>query len=215
MDVVAPPENYVGTANFHELKKGAVLYRLHSATRPATKFNTKPARSPFEGGRFDATPDDLYSYLYAGTSRTTVLAERLLRSVRFDSNGRRLLQRRMVAGRALSRVEVIADLTLLALVKTSDLAAVAQTSALVQSTDYARTRYCGHWLRERFPAAQGFIWQSNRDVPHSTLVLFDDRGDTANALACSPDGPFPLDTPKGIEEINRLLGPYNAYIELP
>lgn len=213
MDVVEPPEDYDGTANFYRIEAGTVVYRVHRATRQATKFNTTLVRSPFRGGRFDATPDDQYGYLYAGTSRTTALAERLLRDVPFDSKGERLLPRSMVAGLALSRVVVTADLVLLALVETPDLAAVAQTPALVQSGDYVRTRYCGHWLRSRFRRAQGFIWQSNRDIPHRTLVLFDDRGDAADALARSADGPFPLDTPEGIDEVNRVLEPYNVGME--
>ncbi|MFI0486631.1 RES family NAD+ phosphorylase [Actinomadura sp. 9N215] len=208
-----PPENYGGTPNFHHLEAGTVLYRIHDGNRTAADFSDRLARSPFKGGRFDSVPGHEYRYWYAGTNQTTAVAERLLRDIPFGSTDHRFLPRAELAGRVLSTVETTVDLTLVSLIESKDLAAVCQDTWLVHSGAYAETRYWGQWLRRQATDAAGFIWQSRYDIPHSSLVLFGDRCDAKNVLACPPDDSFALDTPAGIARLNVLLEPYNASIE--
>jgi hypothetical protein len=208
----APPTDYSGTPNFFLLKAGTVLYRCHRETRDAVEFNPRTAHSHFGGGRFDATDEHPYPYYYAGMSKTTALAERLLRNVHYDHEGFHLLPRSSIEGIVLSRIETAVDLRLISLVDSVDLGAIAQTSWLIHSTDYPKTRYWGHWLRERCTDAQGIIWQSSRDIPKRTLVLFGDRCEGSDPLLRPVGAPVPIDTPPGIDELRTLLAPYRVTV---
>ncbi|MFC5744621.1 RES family NAD+ phosphorylase [Actinomadura rugatobispora] len=207
-----PPADYDGTPNVHVLRAGTRLYRCHSVRRTATGFNTRRVHSHFGGGRFDATEEHPYPYYYAGTSKTTALAETLLRDVHRDQRGFHILPRAAVQDLMLSEVETLADLRLISLLSAVDLAAVAQDRWLIHSSEYPQTRYWGHWLREQRVDAQGIIWESSRDFPHRTLIFFGDRcGDGAAPLR--PVGaPEPLGKPAGIDLLNTLLSPYRVIV---
>lgn len=56
-----------------------MLFRVHKVTFGPEELNATPAHRYYGGGRFDATDDDLYPYLYAGETIGVAIAETLLR----------------------------------------------------------------------------------------------------------------------------------------
>jgi hypothetical protein len=118
----------------------------------------------------------------------------------------------MIAGRSLSALEIVHELRFVDLRTAQDLAAVSQDDWLVQAEpqDYEHTRDWARWLRSRSDAA-GFIWQSRRDRPNATYVVFADR--CAGMLKVQEHQGFELDTPVGLARLNELLRPYRAVVD--
>ncbi|MEH0423955.1 RES family NAD+ phosphorylase [Streptomyces sp. B21-083] len=197
---------------------GRVLYRVHSRKREAVEFNPTPQDHHFGGGRFDSTPNDRYSYLYAAPELTTALAERLLRDISFDgTNPTRVLPRKELEGKRLSQVRLARDVALLSLRSMFDLNAVQQNNDwLVRSepTEYAFTRRWAHWLRAEAPWAQGFLYQSRLAFPKVSVVLFD--RDAHNDLLEATDEPArDLDEPDNVRWIGRRLKPFRVEVGPP
>ncbi|MFI9239193.1 RES family NAD+ phosphorylase [Streptomyces sp. NPDC053079] len=209
-----PPAAPPGTPAKVTLPAGTPLFRVHRGEWPATSFNPVPTGRLYGGGRFDATEDDGYAFLYAGLTAASAVCETLLRSIPFDSAGPRTVPRAAVRGRRLAFLRLTADVDVVSLMSGRDLAAIAQDSWLVQAEphDYPFTRTWGHWIRRHTdPWAQGFVWPSKREPADRVTVLFGDR--------CPPDvveesGAPPVDfsTPGGQEWLDTVLGLYYAQV---
>jgi RES domain len=191
------------------------LWRVHSAKQPVYEFRPVALPGPFGGGRFDGIGTDSYPCLYAAEQQTTALAESLLTGVQFDGRGNRIIRRVSTRGRRLSAFETTEELRLVLLVSAVDLAAVGQDDWLVQAEprDFELTREWGGWLRTIDPSAQGLVWQSRRDRPHRSIVLFGDRC-PAGCLDPSPLPPVKLDSPDGTGWLQQQLRPYRMSIEV-
>jgi hypothetical protein len=211
-----PPRRYRGTPRRRVLPAGTQLHRVHQRKWTACAFAPVVADDHFGGGRFDPTAGDEYPYLYAAFAERTALAEVLLRGVSFDDRGARFLPRATVRDRQLSHVRLAADLTLLALTTTAELAAVSQDEWLVQAEpgDYGKTRRWGRWLRDQAPWAQGLIWPSKRDLGEQAVILFGDRCDPG-ALRPGEVPPVDLGSRPGTMRVNDLLADYHVTIRLP
>lgn len=202
-----------GTADARRVvwKAGKILYRVHSRRRAADCFNTSEQDHHFGGGRFDSTPNDTYSYLYAAPRPVTAVVERLVRDLRFDGRGNaRILPRKEVDGRLLSQVRLARDVTLVSLRSIPDLNAVQQSDDwLVHSlaSEYAFTRRWGHWLRAEADWADGFVWRSRLDGPYESLVLFD-RGEHSDLVEATGEPPRELDNPAGLRWLGKTLAKY-------
>ncbi len=189
------------------LPAGTELWRCHGTAYPASSFKHEPTRSPFRGGRFDATADDPFPFLYAAGQSAVALAEVLLRSLEFGGPaGQRLISPVRAARHVLSRVRTTAPLRLIRLIDERDLSAVCQDSWLLEADalGYAHTRYWTQALRRSAGWAQGMVWQSRRCRPHHAYVLFGDRCGP-DALRAEPEVSFDLGTEKGRRTANRLL----------
>jgi hypothetical protein len=211
-----PPSKYRGSPNAYTLNAGERLWRVHSRSYDADKFNFALSDEIFGGGRFDATKADPYGYYYASGEQTTALAEAFLRDeLRFNEWGYRVLQRRVVKGRRISAVETIQTLSLISLRTGPDLAAAAVSTWLVQGgSTYSASRAIAHWLRDRAPWAQGLIWTSTIDLGKPAVVLFEDRCGEG-VLRELPRLCVDLDDERGIDWLNEALAPYHAQIRLP
>lgn len=219
MPNVAPPAHYDGTPVTWTLLGGAPLSRLHNVAWDVCVFNPTLADRHWSGGRFDATKDDQYAYLYAGSTDEVAVSEALLRDVPFDDTGARLLPSVSLASRRLGWLKPRLDLDLVSLRSATDLAAVSQDAWLVHapSRDYGFTRRWGHQIRTWAPWAAGFVWYSRREPDGLAFVFFEDR--------CPPDAfeeitagtPVPpadsrLDGGEGNVYVRRLLERYRVTV---
>ncbi|MEO3753753.1 RES family NAD+ phosphorylase [Streptomyces sp. B6B3] len=192
---------------------GTVLWRCHSVKYPAHAFKPQPTRSPFQGGRFDATLEEPFPYLYAAQRPAVALAEVLLRSLPFEGpEGQRLIPWARASLYALTRVTTVRPLELVRLVSERDLAAVSQSGWLLEADAmlYPHTRYWGHALRRSADWAQGMEWQSRRCRPHRAYLLFGDRcgAEVLRATEAGENGEvvsYELGDPADAREINRML----------
>ncbi|MEU5108690.1 RES family NAD+ phosphorylase [Streptomyces sp. NPDC021354] len=199
------------------LDAGTELWRCHQTTFPCTEFNPVAAHAHFGGSRFDGTSEDPYPYLYAGLDPTTALAEVLLRDVEFSGpEGMRQVPWAQAAIRSLAKLRVTEDLVLVRLFSERDLAAVFQTSWLLETEGpgYAQTRAWAREIRRQVPRAQGLLWQSRRNRPEQALVLFGDRCG-AEPLKAVPGHAHNLGTFEGTRVANELLVPLRAVIVPP
>lgn len=199
------------------LPAGTTLWRCHRTDYPAIGFKAVEAHTLFGGSRFDCTAEDPYPYLYATLEPTTALAEVLLRSMDFDPElGTRLVSWSQASRYTLARIATAVDLTLISLRTEEDLAAVCQTTWLLDSEpeDYARTRYWAQELRRQAKEAQGLLWQSRRHRPREALVLFGDRCGTEPFLS-EPLDSHDLATRADAAVANGLLAPLRAAIVVP
>jgi hypothetical protein len=90
---VAPPLRYDGRPVRWTLAAGTPLSRIHNLTWGVCDFNPTLADRHWGGGRFDATDDEPYGYMYGATADTVAVSEVLLRDVPFGDTGARLLPR--------------------------------------------------------------------------------------------------------------------------
>lgn len=214
---VKPPLAYRGTPARTVLPAGTVLYRVHQKRFPAHSFNPVPSHRYYGGGRFDATDDDRYPYLYAGQSVDVAVAETLLRDLPPDDTGIRQLPQARIVGRRISAICTTADLDLVSLRTGADLGAVAQDTWLTwcDPRDYAQSRHWAHWIRHHAPTAAGYVWLSRREPGLHAYVLFGDRI-LASALATCTDPHVPhgdeadFDTSRGRRGLRNRLNQYNV-----
>ncbi|MFJ6724178.1 RES family NAD+ phosphorylase [Streptomyces sp. NPDC091281] len=202
---------------FTVLPTGTALWRCHRSRYGATGFKDVVAHTHFGGSRFDSTAEDPYPYLYATREPATALAEVLLRSMEFDAvSGHRLVPWAQASRYTLTEVVTTADLPLISLRAEEDLAAVCQTSWLLdcEPDDYSRTRYWAQELRRQSAEARGLLWQSRRHRPREALVLFGDRCGPKPVLA-ETGVRHDLATFAGVDAANRLLAPLRAAIVPP
>jgi hypothetical protein len=154
--------------------------------------------------------------MYAACQESTALAEVMLRSVPFQRKEHRILSYDAVSRRRLSPIVTQAELRLISVTSTRNLAAVCQDDWLIFSSpvDFPKTRAWTRWLRTLDPHAHGIIWTTRRDLPEKSLLLFGDRcvpGDIQQSELGARD----LDTASGLLWVNEKLKPYRASIEVP
>lgn len=223
MPVADPPARFDGQPNRYVLRRGTCLWRVHGRPYSARSFKS-PAGLLAGGARFDATEADPHPYSYLALDDTTALAETLLRNLRPDETGRRLVLRRAVAGRQLSGLTLTRDLQLVALISGADLAAVGQDAWLVTAsgTDYSHTRQWGQWLRSQATWAHGLIWSSLRNPGGMAVVLFGDRcaasfgpGYERALLHEVVELTVDLDIEPGASWLNGILERYRATVAPP
>jgi len=210
-----PPKHYVGSPRRHTLSAGIVLSRVHSVEFAAVDFNPTLAHHPLKGGRFDATQADKYSYLYAASDDDAAVVEALLRDVASDERGARLLPAKAMERRRISWVRPTTDLELVSLRTGKDLAAVAQDTWLIQTTNYGETRPWGHAIRAWAPWAEGFAWTSRLEPQGTAYVLFGDR--CPSGVLESVVGGTPIDVTdnyldkgEGEAYVRRILAEYRV-----
>ena len=179
----APPSRYEGTPRRFLLPAGTTLTRVHSAAFSVTEFNPTLARRDFLGGRFDATSDDAYAFLYAAEDDSTAVSETLLRDLPIDERGARLLPRAGLSKLRISWLRTTLDLEVVGLRSGRDLAAVGQDMwlTIAPAAEYAMTRRWASAVRTWAPWAGGLTWRSHREPEGFVYVFFGDR---------CPDGCF-------------------------
>ena len=204
-----PPTQYEGTPSLFRLPAGTVLTRLHSAQFGVTDFNPTLARGVFAGGRFDATPEDEYAFLYAASDDATAVSEALLRDIPSDDRGVRALLTARLRRLRIGWLRTSQELQLVSLRAGVDLAAIGQDTWLTTAaaTEYAMTRRWAAAIREWAPWAQGLTWRSHREPAGFAYVLFDDRCPDG-CLEEVVDGPA---LPPG--DRNLTSGPGRLYVE--
>ncbi len=204
-----PPSRYAGRPSTFLLPAGTTLTRVHSTAFRVTQFNPTLALHSLQGGRFDATPEDEYAFLYAAEDDATAVSEALLRDLPADEHGARLLPRASLSQLSISWLRATADLELVSLRSGRDLAAIGQDAWLTASpaADYAATRWWASAIRGWAPRASGLTWRSYREPEGFAYVFFADR---------CPEGCFEevtdgLPVPPGDQSLDA--GPARLYVE--
>jgi len=214
--LAAPHDRLRVTPVIVPLPIGTDLWRVHPTDRPATDFNERYADEDFGGSRFDGTPGDPFSFLYAAMDCETALLETLGRSVPYDRRGWRLIVRRSIKNQCISHMRLTTELNLISLRTGEHLAAVSQDEWLVQANPehYSHTRRWCSWLRGCAPSAQGIVWPSRRNMGHDAIVLFGDKcgGPVAELV---PDSTVELFTDDGAVFINDQLAKHRMYVREP
>jgi len=167
-----PPSGRRPAPKVRTLSAGSVLWRIHSTKFGPAEFNpTVPTR--LSGGRFDST-DGSYSYLYAGSDTVAAVAEALLRER--PARGAYFLLQKRLAGKLLSRLQVIRSLSVV-LLRGAGLTAIRQKAELTSSgsEDYTTTRAWAVALRADAASASGFEWRPRHDNDRLAYVFFGDR----------------------------------------
>ena len=174
---LAPPPQYDGAPVSFLLAAGTRLTRVHSAQFGVTDFNPTVAHHRLRGGRFDATPDDPYGFLYAADDDATAVSEVLLRDLPLDERGARLLPRARVRNLRIGWLTTNRDLQLVDLRSGRDLAAIGQDTWLTTSpaSEYELTRAWASAIRNWAPWCSGLTWRSHREPEGFAYVLFEDR----------------------------------------
>ena len=173
----APPSQYDGTPTRFILPAGSKLTRVHSVAFVVTQFNPNAAADVLAGGRFDATPEDEYPFLYAAEDDRTAICETLLRDLPIDEHGARLLPRAGLSQLSISWLRSTVELYLVNLRSGTDLAAIGQDTWLTASAaaDYAMTRRWSSAIRDWAPWASGLTWRSHREPDGFAFIFFADR----------------------------------------
>ena len=173
----APPPQYDAVPAPFLLAAGTRLTRVHSAQFAVTDFNPTVARHSLRVGRFDATPDDPYGFLYAADDDATAVSEVLLRDLPLDERGARLLPRARLRNLRIGWLTVDRDLQLVDLRSGRDLAAIGQDAWLTTgpASDYDLTRTWASAIRDWAPWCGGLTWRSHREPEGFAYVLFEDR----------------------------------------
>lgn len=204
--------------NLKVIPAGTELWRVHKSKYGPVQFNPTLADLHLGGGRFEGTVLDPYRSLYVADSALTAVAESVLRSAPW-TGGRRRIPYVSVHGRTLSVLRTTRELTLVSLIEEKDLAAVLQTANLLDDErSYPMARRWTSEIRAQAPDAMGLVWQSRRNRPEHSVVLFHDRFDDChcNALEVLPGrGIADLGSPEGFEEVNALLDPLRAEVSKP
>ncbi len=172
-----PPPRYAGRPPRFLLPAGTTLTRVHSTAFGVTQFNPTLALDDLQGGRFDATPEDEYAFLYAAEDDAAAVSEALLRDLQADEYGARLLPRVRLSQLSISWLRATADLELVSLRSGQDLAAVGQDAWLTASpaAEYAMTRRWASAIRGWASWATGLTWRSYREPEGFAYIFFDDR----------------------------------------
>lgn len=172
-----PPTRYAGRPSRLLLPAGTTLTRVHSTAFSVTQFNPTLALDDLQGGRFDATREDGYAFLYAAADDATAVSEALLRDLPADEYGARLLPRARLSQLSISWLRATTDLELVSLRSGRDLAAVGQDAWLTASpaADYANTRRWASAIRGWAPWACGLTWRSYREPEGFAYMFFADR----------------------------------------
>jgi hypothetical protein len=194
------------------------MYRIHRHAYRSTSCSPVLAHRYFDGGRFDATDDDHYGYLYAGDRIEVAIAEAILRDCPADDTGSVTVPLPKYEGRRVSAIRTTVAIELIDLCGLISLRQASQDTWLTSAepSDYPQTRHWGHWLRSQQPTAGGLVWLSKRDPTHRSYVLFDDRcpkdplEDHDTALPA--DALHTFDEPTGLAYLRSALALFAADI---
>ncbi|WP_185751263.1 RES family NAD+ phosphorylase [Arthrobacter sp. 31Y] len=204
------------------LPSGTTLYRVHKKAYSADGFSPVLSHRYYGGGRFDATLDDQYSFLYAGQTLDVAIVETLLRDFDYDAKGNYILPRSVYAGRRFSAVATVGDLELVGMRTRSELSSFKQSPWITHAppAEYAQTRHWGHWIRSKAPTAAGYVWHSRQEPELRSYVFFGDRL-AGRAIEVVDDPNIPsgsaadFDTEAGLMTLRELLEPYGVTVEDP
>jgi hypothetical protein len=213
MPPIRPPVMCPGTPRRHVLAQGTVLRRVHPTAYAADSFNPTPQPSVLSGGRFDSL-DGAFSYSYLADDDDGAIAETMCRELPLDGRPR-LIPRIKLAGRVITSVELLRDLTLVSL-RGADLSQVGQDIWLTkcEADGYLLTREWSESIRAWCSDAAGFVYRCRHDEDCIAYVLFDD-GATAiaprarSALHARSDS-IPLDSVAGEYMVRRVALRHNA-----
>jgi len=205
----APPQRFDGAPERLLLAAGTRLTRVHSARFGVTEFNPNLAMSHLRGGRFDATPADEYSFLYAAADDRTAISEAVLRDLPIDERGARLLPHARLSDLRISWLLTTVDIELVTLRSGRDLAAVGQDTWLTfaPAAEYSMTRRWAAAIRSWAPWAAGLTWRSLREPEGTAFVFFSDRCPDTHFAELTENLPVPAG------EQNLHTGPARIYIE--
>ena len=155
-----------------------------------TDFNPTVAHHWLRGGRFDATPDDPFGFLYAADDDATAVSEVLLRDLPLDQRGARLLPRVLLRNLRIGWLTTTRDIRLVNLRSGRDLAAIGQDTWLTAgpASEFELTRAWTSAIRDWAAWCGGLTWRSHREPEGFAYVLFEDR---------VPDG-YPVEVSSGV-----------------
>ena len=172
-----PPRQYDGAPASFLLAAGTRLTRIHSAHFGVTDFNPTVAHHWLRGGRFDATPDDPYGFLYAADDDAAAVSEVLLRDLPLDQRGARLLPRVLLRNLRIGWLTTTRDIRLVNLRSGRDLAAIGQDTWLTAgpASEFELTRAWASAIRDWAAWCGGLTWRSRREPEGFAYVLFEDR----------------------------------------
>lgn len=214
-----PPPDFSGVVPEFVLRAGTELVRVHQTRFAADSWNHTRASSPYRGGRFDATSEDPFGYLYAGSDEHCAVSEALLRDVASDGAGALFLLQKDLKDRSISWLKTLVDLRLVALTNGRELRAVVQDSWLTkcEARDYASTRHWGRQIRAWAPWAQGFVWRSRLEEANLAYIFFADRCPPAVMEEVHKPGLEPpdgnrLDSGMGKLYVERILEEYGVAV---
>ena len=144
------------------LPAGTSAFRIHTAERDPVALNHAARPSRISGGRFDSD-DGNYGYIYVGDSPSTAIAETLCRDLPLTGRAR-LVPWTQVARRALTRMTVVRDVTVLRLHGPA-LTQVGAPLALTKcgAQEYETTRAWAKALRRWVPQAEGFAYPGHTE----------------------------------------------------
>lgn len=201
-----PPPQYDGAPASFLLAAGTRLTRIHSAQFAVTDFNPTVARHPVRGGRFDATPDDSYGFLYAADDDATAVSEVLLRDLPLNERGARLMPRARLRNLRIGWLTTNRDLQLVDLRSGRDLAAIGQDTWLTTgpAIDYELTREWAAAIRDWAPWCGGLTWRSHREPEGFAYVLFEDRMPDESLAEVSTGVPLTAEDQRLDDGIGRL-----------
>jgi hypothetical protein len=214
----APPLDFQGSPAKWSLPSGTPLSRVHSLDFAVDEFNPRIADEHWGGGRFDATQEDTYSYIYAASDDATAVCETLLRDLPSDDRGSRLLVKASVRSRCIGWLATEEDMNIVSLRSGADLGAISQDTWLVQapSSEYGFTRRWAHQIRAWAPWASGFAWHSRLEPEGLAYIFFGDRcGAQPFRVLDYDDVPLPpsdrrLDTGPGNVYLRSILQRYRV-----
>lgn len=200
---------------------GSILTRIHSVEFGVAEFNPTLAKNKFQGGRFDASPEDPYSFLYAASDDPTAISEALLRDLSIDDSGSRILPRAQIVGRQISWMRIESELQLVSLRSEADLALIGQDTWLTTSpaNEYASTRRWCAAIRVWAPWACGMTWRSLREPKGFAFIFFGDRCPEGCFREQIKGLPVPvddraLDSGAAHHYLNAILADYNVALML-
>ena len=184
-----------GELHDYALVAGTRLTRVHSSAFGLLQFNPTIAHNKLRGGRFDATDDDPFAFLYAASDDRTALSEALLRDLPPTDRGARVLPQAQIADSRIGWLAATVDLRLVSLRSGLDLAVLGQDTWLTTgpARDYALTRRWAAAIRRWAPWCAGLTWRSRREPDGFAFVLFADRCPPDCLVEVTEDAPLPID----------------------
>jgi hypothetical protein len=146
------------------IEPGTALWRVHDESREPEWFGAAPGTPP--RSRFDA-PGGEFGVCYLALSPEAAFAETFLRNP-----GRRMLDRTLIASRALSRLTPARPLTVACLYGPG-LARIGATAEVTHGPAYdlARNWSLALWAHPSRP--EGILYKSRHDDDELCLALFD------------------------------------------
>lgn len=180
-----PPWKYTPqTPRTIEIQPGQVLARVFDRIRAATyrfgpmdfSHHHPPANA---GGRFDASAEDPYGYIYCAETQHGALVaiyEAVIRDRVFSTDaGAFVIAAAEVCNRSLMYFTSDVTLKLADLTSATALAKYGATTDLISSRNYYQTRKWARYIRQASLDVSGIAWTSRPTGVGTSIVLFEDR----------------------------------------